>query len=47
MNNIKSIEETLKELINNYLSETINEIKRLPVSGSSRSYYRVFTKEKS
>lgn len=47
MNNIKSIEETLKELINNYLSETINEIKRLPASGSSRSYYRVFTKEKS
>lgn len=47
MNNIKSIEETLRELINNYLSETINEIKRLPVSGSSRSYYRVFTKEKS
>ena len=47
MNNIKSIEETLKELINNDLSETINEIKRLPASGSSRSYYRVFTKEKS
>lgn len=47
MNNIQSIEKSIDELININLSETVKEIKRLPVSGSSRYYFRIYTEDKS
>lgn len=44
---LQSIENSIKELINNNLSDNIIEIKKLAVSGSSRFYFRVFTNNKS
>lgn len=47
MNKIISIENSIKELINNNLSENIIGIEMLPASGSSRIYFRIITEKKT
>ena len=47
MNKIISIENSIKELINNNLSEKIIGIEMLPASGSSRIYFRITTENKT
>ena len=43
MRNKQEIEEAIIKLMESDLSEKIVDIKLLPASGSSRSYYRIFT----
>ena len=43
MRNKQEIEEAIIKLMERDLSEKIVDIKLLPASGSSRSYYRIFT----
>lgn len=47
MNNIQSIEKSINELINSELTETVREMERLPLSGSSRYYFRIYTENNS
>lgn len=47
MENLKSIKESIINLINNTLSENIVDIAMLPASGSSRIYFRIFTENQT
>lgn len=47
MKNDSSINDKITELINKTLSDKIIEIKKLPSSGSSRLYFRIYTDNKT
>lgn len=47
MENLKSIKDSIINLINSTLSENILDVVMLPASGSSRVYFRIFTEKKT